>query len=106
MPGPNCMPSLSLFPLFCLKSGTLALKCRQQMPALLKRLKLEHGAIVVDSTPRRLVVRASAVAGRQPDTDERLRGPPAKVICPASPVTVKIVSYVGPGALPGDRHSP
>jgi len=49
------------------------------MPVFLKRLKLEHGAIEVDSTPRRVVVRAAAVAGRQPDTDEKIRGPPAKV---------------------------
>jgi glycyl-tRNA synthetase beta subunit len=49
------------------------------MPAFLKRLRLDHGAIEVDSTPRRLVVRAANVAARQPDTNEKIRGPPAKV---------------------------
>ena len=62
------------------------------MPALLKRLKLEHGSIAVYSTPRRLVVRAAAVAGRQPDTDERLRGPPAKVTRPRLPGMVRLFS--------------
>ena len=69
------------------------------MPALLKRLKLEHGPIAVYSTPRRLVVRAAAVAGRQPDTDERLRGPPAKVVCPSLPGMVNTLLYVGSAAL-------
>ncbi len=48
----------------------------------MKRLKLEHGAVEVDSTPRRLVVRVADVASRQPDTSEKIRGPPGKVQWP------------------------
>ena len=49
------------------------------MPALLARLRLGHGEVAVDSTPRRLAVAVAAVAARQLDVEESVRGPPAKV---------------------------
>ena len=52
---------------------------RERVPALLARLRLAHGAVAVHSTPRRLAVAAAGVALRQPDVEESVRGPPAKV---------------------------
>ncbi|KAK9839286.1 hypothetical protein WJX81_005719 [Elliptochloris bilobata] len=52
---------------------------RERVPALLARLRLSHGAIAVHSTPRRLAVSVAAVATSQPDVEESVRGPPAKV---------------------------
>lgn len=46
--------------------------------AMLDDLRLEHGPITVWGTPRRLVLRASAVAERQPDVDEEAMGPSVK----------------------------
>ena len=52
---------------------------RERVPALLARLRLSHGEVAVHSTPRRLAVAVAAVAARQPDVEESVRGPPAKV---------------------------
>ena len=49
------------------------------MPALLQRLRLAHGDVSVETTPRRLAVIARDVACAQPDVEEKIRGPPAKV---------------------------
>lgn len=49
------------------------------MPELLAKARLEHGAVAVEGTPRRLTVLVSGLAARQPDAEERVRGPPAKV---------------------------
>ena len=54
--------------------------CRERMPAILKSLRLEHGAVSVQGTPRRLVVMIEQLCPGQPDTSERLRGPPCKVL--------------------------
>jgi len=48
------------------------------VPALLARLRLAHGTIAVDATPRRLVVRVASLAPRGEDAASRVRGPPAK----------------------------
>ena len=54
-----------------------------QLHAALERelnaVLLEHGAVRTAGTPRRLVVAAPAVTERQPDTDENILGPPAKI---------------------------
>lgn len=49
------------------------------MPALLDRLRLGHGGVRVEGTPRRLAVVVHQLAGRQSNAAERVRGPPAKV---------------------------
>ncbi len=49
------------------------------MPALLDRLRLGHGGVRVEATPRRLAVMVTALAGRQSNSANRVRGPPAKV---------------------------
>ena len=70
------------------------------MPALLKRLLLEHGEVRAESTPRRLSVLVPNLAPRQPDVQEDIRGPPVKVhlrlACPAHnhPCTCK--QFCGP----------
>ncbi len=40
---------------------------------------LDHGAVAVTGTPRRLVVTSQDVAERQPDVEEEVTGPPAKI---------------------------
>jgi glycyl-tRNA synthetase beta subunit len=52
---------------------------RQAVPQLLKRLLLSHGDVSVESTPRRLAVIVRDVAAKQPNLEEKIRGPPAKV---------------------------
>ena len=49
------------------------------MPQLLRKLKLSHGQVKVESTPRRLTVIVETVQAKQEDAEERVRGPPAKV---------------------------
>jgi glycyl-tRNA synthetase len=44
----------------------------------LKALNLEHGAIQVLGTPRRLVAQVAQLAARQADRDEVVKGPPAE----------------------------
>ena len=56
-----------------------AWECRQGVPQLLKKLKLSHGQVKVESTPRRLAVIVENVQAKQEDAEERVRGPPAKV---------------------------
>lgn len=54
-----------------------------ELPALLTRkleaARLQHGALTVWGTPRRLAVRVANLAERQPDLAEELTGPPEKV---------------------------
>ena len=50
----------------------------ERVPALLAKARLTHGAIAVDATPRRLVVRVADLAPSASDAAERVRGPPAK----------------------------
>lgn len=52
---------------------------RERVPALLERLRLSHDGIRVEGTPRRLAVLVSGLAAGQPDAEEKMRGPPAKV---------------------------
>ena len=50
---------------------------RERLPALLKELRLEHEAVRVAGTPRRLVASVESLAPRQPDLEELVKGPPA-----------------------------
>jgi glycyl-tRNA synthetase len=49
------------------------------VPALLDRLRLGHGGVRVEGTPRRLAVIVHELAPRQSNSEEKVRGPPAKV---------------------------
>ncbi|GAB4813228.1 hypothetical protein N2152v2_000274 [Parachlorella kessleri] len=52
---------------------------RERVPALLDRLRLGHGGVRVEGTPRRLAVIVHELAPRQANNEEKVRGPPAKV---------------------------
>lgn len=54
------------------------------LSARLADLRLEHGRIHATGTPRRLAVIAEGVAAAQPDLDEEVLGPPARVAFDAS----------------------
>ncbi|CAL8470617.1 g10159 [Coccomyxa elongata] len=51
---------------------------RRVVPNLLERLRLGHGEIMVESTPRRLAVIVQGVDCVQSSIEEKIRGPPAK----------------------------
>jgi glycyl-tRNA synthetase len=51
---------------------------RERVPALLAKLRLDHGGVTVEGTPRRLAVRVAALAARQRPLSAKVRGPPAK----------------------------
>ena len=48
-----------------------------RIPELLAGLRLEHGAVRVAGTPRRLVVHVEDLAAGQPDLEQVIKGPPA-----------------------------
>jgi glycyl-tRNA synthetase len=50
---------------------------KHSVPQLLDDLRLAHGTIHVEGTPRRLAVVVESLAPRQPDRDVVTRGPPA-----------------------------
>ncbi|MDP2990376.1 MAG: glycine--tRNA ligase subunit beta, partial [Kiritimatiellota bacterium] len=47
------------------------------VPAMFADLRLEHGAVKVFGTPRRLAVWIESLAARQEDLTQRVKGPPA-----------------------------
>jgi glycyl-tRNA synthetase len=51
---------------------------RERTPAWLSELGLEHGAVKIYATPRRLVVFVELLAPRQPDREDLVKGPPAE----------------------------
>ncbi len=51
---------------------------RQRVPQSLADLRLSHGEIKVLGTPRRLTVIIENLAGRQPDRETLVKGPPAQ----------------------------
>jgi Glycyl-tRNA synthetase beta subunit len=59
---------------------------RASVPALLQKLRLNHGDVQVESTPRRLAVIVKDLAASQQDVEDRVRGPPVKV-CPLWPAS-------------------
>jgi glycyl-tRNA synthetase len=50
----------------------------ESVPALLDRLRLEHGDVRVQGTPRRLVVYVEGLSPRQMDVEKTAKGPPAE----------------------------
>jgi glycyl-tRNA synthetase beta chain len=50
---------------------------------LLVQHQLGDVTVQTDATPRRLVIRAEGVSGRQPDSEERVWGPPKNAAAPA-----------------------
>ncbi|GLC37301.1 hypothetical protein PLESTB_001138600 [Pleodorina starrii] len=51
---------------------------RERVPALLSKLRLTHGSVHIEGTPRRLAVVVEALAARQASEEAKVRGPPAK----------------------------
>jgi len=51
---------------------------RVNVPGLFDDLHIEHGTVTVSGTPRRLVVMVEALASRQSDRDDLVKGPPAE----------------------------
>ena len=49
----------------------------QHVPALLKELNLQHGAVMIMGTPRRIVVYVECLEQQQSDREELVKGPPA-----------------------------
>jgi len=54
---------------------------KDRLPALLSKLRLSYkqGGITIEGTPRRLAVIVEELSASQPDSVERMRGPPASV---------------------------
>ena len=62
------------------------------MPALLDRLRLGHGELQIEATPRRLALLISQLAVHQRGAENKLRGPPAKVTPPSTLTTLPFVA--------------
>ena len=56
--------------------------CRVKVPALLEGLRLGFANIQIEGTPRRVAVMVSQLAKQQKGAQDKLRGPPAKVLPP------------------------
>ena len=54
--------------------------CRVKVPALLDRLRLGFADVQIQATPRRVAVMVSQLAGQQKGAQDKVRGPPAKVL--------------------------
>lgn len=50
---------------------------QQRVPALLADLRLAHGEVSIQGTPRRLVISVADLAPQQPDLEQIVKGPPA-----------------------------
>ncbi|MCH7479914.1 MAG: glycine--tRNA ligase subunit alpha, partial [Chloroflexi bacterium] len=57
---------------------SLITQLQEKVPTWLDDLHLEHSAVQVLGTPRRLVVHVTELAASQPDREEFTKGPPAK----------------------------
>ncbi len=51
---------------------------RERVPAWLDELRLEHGPVRVEATPRRAAVFVETLSPSQPDLEELVKGPPAE----------------------------
>ncbi len=51
---------------------------REKVPAWLGELRLSHGVVRIDGTPRRLAVFVEKLAARQADQEDLVKGPPAE----------------------------
>ncbi len=58
-------------------ADTALSQLRERVPVLLKELSLEHGAVKIEGTPRRLVVSIDSLSPNQPDREDLVKGPPA-----------------------------
>ncbi len=86
--GRQDIPALHAAALFLLEIGVEELpaadvdsaleQLRQRVPSFLKDLSLEHGAVRVEATPRRLAVLVEALQSNQQDREELVKGPPAE----------------------------
>ena len=70
----------------------------------LDELRLAHGPVRTSATPRRLALRVEAVADRQPDRDEVVQGPAARVAWDADgrPTKALLGFCQGRGVDPAD----
>ena len=50
---------------------------RERVPVWLAELRLEHGPVQIEATPRRAAVFVDALSPSQPDLEELVKGPPA-----------------------------
>jgi glycyl-tRNA synthetase len=50
---------------------------RERVPAWLEELRLEHGPVRVEATPRRAAVYVESLSPSQPDREDLVKGPPA-----------------------------
>jgi len=50
---------------------------RERVPAWLEELRLEHGPVRVEATPRRAAVYVESLSPGQPDREDLVKGPPA-----------------------------
>jgi glycyl-tRNA synthetase len=51
---------------------------RERLPGMLESLRLEHGEVTIQGTPRRLVVYIEDLAAGQEDLEQVIKGPPAE----------------------------
>ncbi len=85
--GKRSVPAVTSSAPFLLEVGTEELpysdleaalaQLRERVPQLLDELRLEHGGVRVEGTPRRLVVYVEDLAAHQPDRQSVHKGPPA-----------------------------
>ncbi len=77
---------------------------KERLPAWLDELRLEHGAIRVSGTPRRLAVLVESLAPHQPDREDLVKGPPAERAFGADglPTPAAIGFAKGKGLTPKD----
>lgn len=52
---------------------------QEEVPVMLEEVRLDHGRITVEGTPRRLVVIVDELAPRQDELEELVKGPPAQI---------------------------
>jgi glycyl-tRNA synthetase len=57
---------------------SISAQLRERLAAVLDEARLEHGAVRVLSTPRRLVLSVQALSGQQADRTNVVKGPPAE----------------------------
>jgi glycyl-tRNA synthetase len=61
---------------------------RERVPAWLEELRLEHGPVRIEATPRRAAVFVETLSPSQPDLEELVKGPPADKAFDASGVAL------------------
>jgi len=69
---------------------------RERVPLWLNELRLEHGLVRIEATPRRAAVFVETLSSNQPDLEELVKGPPA---------SVAIVGHASSVTDSGDKES-